>query len=326
MQDRHRDRDAPSPHQSRGRTVTRQIRQAPLGGLRGADDVLGLQRCAGNAAVGMLRSPGAASSRSVLALLPSLSPVVQRQADDAPSQTSVPDSKATLRQLIRRVEQIYADAGSGPDSERYLPTVASTLEQMRAVAADGDETAAAMLVSAFTGDRLRVAAAQLTLASEPDASVGVDGAQDRSDAPGVSRQPLPDIASRLLAVGDIPVMRHRAGSEFIVQRDAAAALIAAGSFLLTADAEAAPVEAAAGPPGWAVAGTVAIVAVGLIGIGYLMAGAQPETLTAEEEEAIRRKEAGEPYDRATYDRARRKQIKNEKYEGERNKRKQRGGG
>ncbi|WP_157467164.1 hypothetical protein [Frankia sp. QA3] len=224
------------------------------------------------------------------------------------------------------MEQIYADAGSGPDSERYLPTVASTLEQMRAVAADGDETAAAMLVSAFTGDRLRVAAAQLTLASEPDASVGVDGAQDRSDAPGVSRQPLPDIASRLLAVGDIPVMRHRAGSEFIVQRDAAAALIAAGSFLLTADAEAAPVEAAAGPPGWAVAGTVAIVAVGLIGIGYLMAGAQPETLTAEEEEAIRRKEAGEPYDRATYDRARRKQIKNEKYEGERNKRKQRGGG
>ena len=52
--------------------------------------------------------------------------------------------------------------------------------------------------------------------------------------------------------------------------------------------------------------------------------AEQETLTADEEAAIRAKAAGEPYDQATYNRARQKQIKNEKYNKERNKRK-RGG-
>jgi hypothetical protein len=52
--------------------------------------------------------------------------------------------------------------------------------------------------------------------------------------------------------------------------------------------------------------------------------AEQETLSAAEEEAIRAKNAGQPYDQATYNRARQKQIKNEKYAKERNKRK-RGG-
>lgn len=52
--------------------------------------------------------------------------------------------------------------------------------------------------------------------------------------------------------------------------------------------------------------------------------AEQETLTADEKEAIGAKAAGEPYDQATYNRARQKQINNEKYNKERNKRK-RGG-
>jgi len=52
--------------------------------------------------------------------------------------------------------------------------------------------------------------------------------------------------------------------------------------------------------------------------------AEQETLSADEEAAIRAKNAGKPYDPATYNRARQKQIKNEKYAKERNKRK-RGG-
>jgi hypothetical protein len=48
---------------------------------------------------------------------------------------------------------------------------------------------------------------------------------------------------------------------------------------------------------------------------------KPETLSAAEEEAIRAKNAGEPYDVKTYNRARLKQIKNEKYAKKRNKRK-----
>lgn len=49
--------------------------------------------------------------------------------------------------------------------------------------------------------------------------------------------------------------------------------------------------------------------------------AEQETLTAAEEEAIRAKNAGKPYDQAAYNRARQKQIKNEKYAKQRNKRK-----
>jgi RHS repeat-associated protein len=52
--------------------------------------------------------------------------------------------------------------------------------------------------------------------------------------------------------------------------------------------------------------------------------AEQETLTAEEEAALRAKAAGQPYDQAAYNRARQKQIKNEKYNKERNKRKRRG--
>jgi RHS repeat-associated protein len=52
--------------------------------------------------------------------------------------------------------------------------------------------------------------------------------------------------------------------------------------------------------------------------------AEQETLSAAEEEAVRAKKAGKPYDRAAYNRARQKQIKNEKHLKERNKRK-RGG-
>jgi hypothetical protein len=120
----------------------------------------------------------------------------------------------------------------------------------------------------------------------------------------------------------------------------------------TFEAEAAPEELAAGPIGWIIGGAILLAIGGLAiaaamhssnqtyidappsgtqpgpladnGTGILMATAQPETLSAAEEEAIRAKNAGEPYDAATYNRARQKQIKNEKYAKERNKQK-RGG-
>jgi hypothetical protein len=53
--------------------------------------------------------------------------------------------------------------------------------------------------------------------------------------------------------------------------------------------------------------------------------AERETLTGEEE-AVRNKKAGKPYDKKAFNRARQKQIKNEKYEDQRNRGKQRGGG
>jgi hypothetical protein len=72
---------------------------------------------------------------------------------------------------------------------------------------------------------------------------------------------------------------------------------------------------------------VAVVGVALIGAGILMAaGAQPETLTQEEQKAVDDRAAGRPFDQAAYARAKRKLDKNEKLRGERNKRKQRGGG
>ena len=49
--------------------------------------------------------------------------------------------------------------------------------------------------------------------------------------------------------------------------------------------------------------------------------AERETLSREEQEAVNAKNAGLPYDEAAYNRARQKQIKNEKYDKQRNKRK-----
>jgi len=54
--------------------------------------------------------------------------------------------------------------------------------------------------------------------------------------------------------------------------------------------------------------------------------AEQETLTGEEQEAVRNKEAGKPYDKKAFNRARQKQIKNEKYNDQRNRGKPRGGG
>jgi len=53
---------------------------------------------------------------------------------------------------------------------------------------------------------------------------------------------------------------------------------------------------------------------------------EQETLTGEEQQALDNKAAGPPYGQKAYNRARQKQIKNEKYAGQRNSDKQRGGG
>ncbi len=53
--------------------------------------------------------------------------------------------------------------------------------------------------------------------------------------------------------------------------------------------------------------------------------AEQETLTAEEEAAVRAR-AGKPFDKKAYNRARQKQLKNEKYNDVRNKGKPRGSG
>src|SRR5260370_21429147 len=159
---------------------------------------------------------------------------------------------------------------------------------MRAAAASDDEELKAAIVSAFRHDRLMAAASQLTLAS--DVPYGEDqrqGARKGSSPP--SQQP--GIAAvQMLSVSNAILTRQEDRNDIAVQREAAAAVAAAGAFLLATDAEASPVEAATGPPGWIVGGTVAIIGLGLLGIGYLMASAQPETLSAAEQEAIRDKE------------------------------------
>ena len=54
--------------------------------------------------------------------------------------------------------------------------------------------------------------------------------------------------------------------------------------------------------------------------------AEQETLSEDEQAAVDAQAAGKPYDPKVYNRARQKQIKNEKYNKQRNKRKQRGSG
>lgn len=223
------------------------------------------------------------------------------------------DTGQRLASLAADMRQALAQANTRvdpgiDDPDGHFATLSATADQVEA-AAGADSDAQLAVLAAFTRPSLETAEAQLL----PDGAEPVVGS-DSSDVAPVSVQTV--LATNIGA----PVQG------LTVQRQLAEAMTALGVGLLEADATAAPVEAATGPPGWAVAGALALVGVVLIGAGVLMATAQPETLSDEEQKAIDDKEAGRPYDQEVYNRARQKQIKNEKYRNERNRRKQRSSG
>lgn len=264
---------------------------------------------------------------------------LQRRLDDAPAQAGgrKSESSATERLLavIADIEKVRADAqrgtaneasdaGGGQDGE--ASQLADFLARLRSVAAGADEKQKLAVLSAFSRDGIQRAEAQI---SNEGVTVREHGSE-RLAAKSLSVSSPRDsqeieaerVAAAVMRGADAAVTQST--SEAVINRQAPQ-LAAAGFGILAFEAESTPATSW-NPPGWVFLGVATVVAAVLIGTSVLMASAQAETLSAAEEEAIRAKQAGEPYDQATYNRARKKQIKNEKYEGERNKNKQRGGG
>jgi hypothetical protein len=259
---------------------------------------------------------------------------VARQEDNAPStSTGVAaqnKSEATRRllaiiadieQMQRKLGPTSADAASGADdtleSQTHKEEIAAFLQRLRDVANGSDEGLKSSVLVGFSAKSVEQAEAQ------PEAKAVVrelspEGVATKSlevSHPHDAQEIEADrVAAAVVHGGPLTVTQSTSGSA--VNR-AGEELAALGAFIVAAEAESLPLTSW-NPPGWVVLGVASVVAAALIGTGVYMASAQPETLSAAEIEAIELKEAGKPYDKATYNRARKKQVKNEKFDGNRN--------
>jgi hypothetical protein len=232
------------------------------------------------------------------------------------------DSTARLSAIIEDIERVHANAERAEDAS--TDDIAEFLARLRTVATSGDEQLKLAVLAGFSKQGVERAEASI-----PKDVAGVrESGAERFAAKSISvsspSDPQEIEADRVAAhvVDGARATVLQTTSESVVNRQGPE-LVAAGFGVLAFEAESTPATSW-NPPGWVFLGVATVVAAALIGAGALMATAQPETLSAAEEEAIRAKNAGEPYDPATYNRARQKQIKNEKYAKERNKQK-RGG-
>ncbi|MCY1078896.1 eCIS core domain-containing protein [Archangium lansingense] len=258
---------------------------------------------------------------------PSTPPGVAAQAESSPTERllAVITDIERVQANVRRAGDAARDEDGTPEIQAHAEKIADFLERLRAVADGDDERLKLSVLAGFSAKGVQQAEAQ------PPAATVVREQPPESLAAKSLEVSHPRDAEELEADRVAEAVVHGAHAtvtqttaDGLVNRQAEA-LAAAGGAILAAEAESLPVTAW-NPPGWVILGVATVVALALIGTAVYMASAQPETLSAAEEEAIKNKEAGEPYDQGTYDRARKKQVKNEKYRRERNKNKQRGGG
>lgn len=222
--------------------------------------MLRLQRQVGNAAVARaLQRQGAGAT-------PAAPATVAGPAADGASEAT-----ERLNSLIAKIEHLHADvaariAAEGPDDEAelQLAAVASGLDQLRAAATSDDDELKHRVLAGFTSERLTQAEQHLAGSSSPPSS-------EVAAAPvGVPSAAPPSVAAKRRVTPREPQPAGRRN----VSRQGAEAVIAAGWALLAADAEAAPAVAAAGPPGWVFGAAVAVVALAVIGTGYVMMASQ----------------------------------------------------
>jgi hypothetical protein len=233
-------------------------------------------------------APGSADGRRLLAH--ELTHVVQQGA--APAATlrrqaggeaaGAGNASARLASIASAMEGARARAagrlqasGADPGEVDELRVLDATAAQIRATAAGDDEALKQRVLAGFTESR--VAAAGETLRPVPRSAVAVVeetgvGLAAAPLAVGAVDDPAEAEAERVAAqvAAGARAEPQGGGGPGVLRRDAGATLIAVGGGLLLADAEAAPVGAATGPPGWVVVGAVALVAVALIGVGYVI--------------------------------------------------------
>ena len=199
--------------------------------------------------------------------------------------------RARLLALIANLERIHGAASetATPDhpQRQHVDGLGQGLTRLRAVA-ESDEAQIAAVLSAFTAPRLEAAHAQVEQEGGGTANSSLQVAQT---APaGIAASPLAvsdpadpaelEAERNAAAVSNSSLSAEQAAPREIAHRDFGASLVAAGTGILIADAEASPVEAATGPPGWALALAGAAVGAALIGVGVLMSsGGRPRRNT-----------------------------------------------
>jgi hypothetical protein len=179
------------------------------------------------------------------------------------------------------------DDESKAAAQDLLDTVSDNIERVRSVAEGNDEPMKLSVLSAFTPQRLADADNQLGVvprnAGAPQGSPVPEVQEQRPEgmatfslqvsAPQDAAEVEADRLASAIISGD-SVRIGQTAAPATMHRQVGEALVAAGTGLLVTDAELSPVEAATGPPGWAVAAGLAVAGVALIGIGYLLTRAK----------------------------------------------------
>ncbi|MEH2239846.1 eCIS core domain-containing protein [Nostoc sp.] len=218
------------------------------------------------------------------------------------------NSTAKLLDLIARLEQLHThsdkqivsqastESSDNPplqkEGQQHLGTLSNGLEQLRAVARSDDETLKQQVLGAFTPSAMQTA--QVEASNRVQA---VSGSSFQSSATAsIQRAPI-SIATKSLTISSqqnaaeieadqvaevvtsgksVAVSQHSPKGS-INRFSGGEELIALGTALLVADAEAAPVEAVTGPPGWAIGLGIAVAAVVIIGVGAVISSDTPAT-------------------------------------------------
>ncbi|MEH1785070.1 MAG: DUF4157 domain-containing protein [Nostoc sp.] len=221
------------------------------------------------------------------------------------------NSTAKILDLIARLEQLHThsdkqieastESTDNPplqkEGQQHLDTLSNGLQQLRAAAHSDDETLKQRVLAAFTPSAMQTAQ---TEASNRVQTASGSSFQSNSTV-SIQRAPV-GIATKSLTISsqqnatEIEADRvaeavtsgksvavSQRSPEGKINRLAGGELIALGTGLLVADAEAAPVEVATGPPGWAIGLGIAVAAVVIIGVGIAISSDTDTPATPEPE-------------------------------------------
>ncbi|MDZ8067110.1 MAG: DUF4157 domain-containing protein [Nostoc sp. DedQUE08] len=208
------------------------------------------------------------------------------------------NSTAKLLDLIARLEKLHTHSDKQIESQastestdnqplqkegqQHLDTLSHGLQQLRAAASSDDETLKLRVLAAFTPSAMQTA--QTKASNQVQTASG--SSLESSSTASIQRAPV-GIATKSLTIssqqnateieadqvakavtsGKSVAVSQRSPEEKINRFAGGEELIALGTGLLVADAEAAPVEVATGPPGWAIGLGIAVAAVVIIGVG-----------------------------------------------------------
>jgi hypothetical protein len=240
---------------------------------------------------------------------------LMRQEEESSSSTSSVSNASEfanttdrLLDLITRLEQLHTHSNQqiglqgnedsadktdlDKEGEEHLDTLSSGLNQLRAVAASNDEALKQRVLAAFAPSAMQTAQAEASSRIQ-----AASGASTQASSPEVVQETPANIATKSLTISsqqdaaeieadevakavtfDQSVTVNQRSPEANISRLAGGeTLIALGVGLLAADAEAAPLEVVAGPPGWAIGLGIAAVAVVAIGIGYAISDSSTDS-------------------------------------------------